>query len=92
MRAVYYRQMVDLGKTHKQAGGVVMNRLLSRVYTVLKEERPHQLRDLGGNQVTMVEARSLVREDSRFRKRCAGYAAITTASRKGTSHRRSPPS
>jgi hypothetical protein len=54
--AIYYRQMVDLGKTHKQAMGVVMSHLLSRVYTVLKEERPYQLRDLEGNPVTMTEA------------------------------------
>jgi len=65
MAAIYYRQMVELGKTHKQAMGVVMSHLLSRVYTVLEEERPYQLRDLEGNPVTMVEARSLIRE--RFR-------------------------
>jgi hypothetical protein len=45
--------------------GVVMSHLLSRVYTVLKEERPYQLRDPEGKRVTMVEARSLIRE--RFR-------------------------
>jgi hypothetical protein len=65
MAAIYYRQMVELGKTHKQAMGVVMSHLLSRVYTVLKEERPYQLRDLEGKRVTMVAARSLIRE--RFR-------------------------
>ncbi len=42
-----------------------MSHLATRVYTVLKEERPYQLRDPEGNLVTMVEARSLVRE--RFR-------------------------
>jgi hypothetical protein len=52
--------MVELGKTRKQA-----SHLLSRMYTVLKEERPYQLRNLEGNSVTMVEARELVRE--RFR-------------------------
>ena len=65
MAAIYYRQMVELGKTHKQAMGVVMSHLLSRVYTVLKEERPYQLHDLEGKRVTMVAARSLIRE--RFR-------------------------
>ncbi|HZA24292.1 MAG TPA: IS110 family transposase [Dehalococcoidia bacterium] len=65
MGAIYYRQMVELGKTHKQAMGVVMSHLLSRVYTVLKEERPYQLRDLEGNPVTMVAARSLIREQLR---------------------------
>ncbi len=40
MGAIYYRQMVELGKTHKQAMGVVMSHLASRVYTVLKEDRP----------------------------------------------------
>jgi len=44
---------------------VVVSHRLSRVYTVLKEERPYQLRDLEGNSVTMVEARSLVREQFR---------------------------
>jgi transposase len=43
MGAIYYRQMVELGKTHKQAMGVVMSHLLSRIYTVLKEQRPYQL-------------------------------------------------
>ncbi len=62
MGAIYYRQMVELGKTHKQAMGVVMSHLASRVYTVLKEDRPYQLRDLEGNPVTMVAGRSLVRE------------------------------
>jgi transposase len=62
MGAIYYRQMVELGKTHKQAMGVVMSHLASRVYTVLKEERPYQLRDLEGNPVTMAAGRSLVRE------------------------------
>ena len=40
MGAIYYRQMVELGKTHQQAMGVVMSHLASRVYTVLKEDRP----------------------------------------------------
>ena len=57
--------MVELGKPHKQAMGVVMSHLASRVYTVLKEERPYQMRDLEGNLATMVAARLLVRE--RFR-------------------------
>jgi len=65
MGAIYYRQMVVLGKTHKQAMAEVMSHLASRVYTVLKEERPYQLRDLEGNPVTMAAGRSLVRE--RFR-------------------------
>ena len=63
--AIYYRQMVELGKTHKQAMGVVMSHLLRRVYTVLKEERTYQLRDLEGNPVTMVAARELIREQLR---------------------------
>ncbi len=53
MGAIYYRQMVELGKTHKQAMGVVMSHLASRVYTVLKEERPYRLRDMEGNPVMM---------------------------------------
>jgi hypothetical protein len=63
--AIYYRQMVELGKTHKQAMGVVMSHLLSRIYTVLKEQRPYQLRNLAGNPVTRLEARSLIRETLR---------------------------
>jgi transposase len=63
--AIYYRQMVELGKTHRQAMGVVMSHLLSRIYTVLKEQRPYQLRDLTGNPLSRLAARSLIKEQLR---------------------------
>jgi hypothetical protein len=65
MGAIYYRQMVELGKTHKKAMGVVMSHRLSRVYAVLKEQRPYQLRDLAGNPVSRLAARSSIKETLR---------------------------
>ena len=65
LAAIYYRQMVDYGKTHKQAMGAVMSHLAVRVCTVLREQRPYELRDLQGQPLTRLEAGRLINE--RFR-------------------------
>ena len=65
MAAIYYRQMVDYGKTHKQAMGAVMSHLAVRVCTVLREQRPYEVRDLQGQPLTRLEAGRLINE--RFR-------------------------
>jgi len=62
LAALYHRQMVDYGKTHKQAMGAVMSHLATRVYTVLKEQRPYQVRDFQGQPLTRTQAGQIVRE------------------------------
>ena len=54
--------MVEYGKTHKQAMGAVMSHLASRVYTVLKEDRPYELTDVDGSPVSMEESRQIIKE------------------------------
>jgi transposase len=65
LAALYYRQMVGLGKTHKQAMGAVMNHLAARVYAVLTEERPYKVRDFEGRPLSSAEAGKLIRENFR---------------------------
>ena len=63
--ALYFRQMVEYGKTRKQAMGAVMSHLGARVYAVLKEQRPYQVREHDGRPMSRIEAGHLIRE--RFR-------------------------
>jgi hypothetical protein len=56
LAAVYYREMVDHGKNHKQAMGAVMSHLGARVLTVLKENRPYELKDVDGKPISREEA------------------------------------
>ena len=58
--AVYYREMVYHGKNHKQAMGAVMSHLGARVLTVLKQDRPYELRDIEGNPISKKDARKLI--------------------------------
>jgi transposase len=57
---VYYREMVYHGKNHKQAMGAVMSHLGARVFIVLKEGRPYELRDTEGNPISKDDARRLI--------------------------------
>ena len=50
--AIYHRQMVEYGKHHTQAVCACASHLANRIYAVLKENRPYQLRDLEGNPIT----------------------------------------
>ena len=65
MAAIYYRQMVVHGKTHKQAMGAVMSHLAARVCVVLKERRPYELRGVDGQPISRPEARRFIRENLR---------------------------
>jgi len=65
LAAIYFRQMVDYGKTHKQAMGAVMSHLAARVYAVLKQDRPYQVRDFNGQPLTRIEAGDLIRQQLR---------------------------
>jgi len=60
LAAVYFRQMVDYGKSHKQAMGAVMTHLATRIYVVLKEQRPYCLKDTEGHNLTMAEGKKLI--------------------------------
>jgi len=84
LAAVYYRQMVYHGKTHKQAMGAVMSHIGARVFTVLREDRAYELRDTEGKSITTMAARALilakyqVSEDIRKeRRRSKGRKGIT---------------
>jgi len=57
---VYYREMVYRGKNHKQAMGAVMSHVASRVLTVLREDRPYELRDVEGRPISREESRKLI--------------------------------
>lgn len=60
--ALYYDQMVNHGKHHNQAVCCCATHLLDRVWTVLKEDRPYELRDVDGTPVTVTEAREIIAE------------------------------
>jgi hypothetical protein len=57
--AIYYKQMMALGKHHLQAVCACATHLLDRVYIVLRENRPYELRDVDGTPVSKREARRI---------------------------------
>lgn len=65
LAAVYYRQMVAYGKHHIQAVCACASHLASRIFVVLREQRPYELRDLQGHPITPEASRHLCR--TRFR-------------------------
>jgi transposase len=60
LAAVYYRQMVYHGKNHKQAMGAVMSHIAARILTVLREDRPYELRDTENKSISILAARDLI--------------------------------
>ena len=60
LAAVYYRQMVYHGKNHRQAMGAVMSHLGARVWRVLKEDRPYELKCPDGKAISWIEGRKLI--------------------------------
>lgn len=60
--AIYHRQMMAYGKHHTQAVCACATHLLDRVYVVLKQDRPYELRDIEGTPVTRHQARQLCQE------------------------------
>jgi transposase len=59
LAALYHRQMVDFGKHHTQAVGACASHLASRIYAMLKERRPYELRDLNGNPISAQSSREM---------------------------------
>jgi len=60
LASVYYRQMVYHGKNHKQAMGAVMSHMAARIFTVLREGRPYELKDTEGKSISKLAARDLI--------------------------------
>jgi len=60
--AIYHDQMVKKGKHHNQAVCACATHLLDRVYVILKEDRPYELRDVDGVSVTPKQARAIIAE------------------------------
>ncbi len=67
--AIYYDQMVEHGKHHQQAICACATHLLDRIWTVLKEDRPYELRDVDGIPVTVEQARAIIAERYTVSKR-----------------------
>lgn len=60
LAAIYYDQMVNKGKHHRQAICTCATHLLDRVRVVLAEDRPYQLQDVDGTPVTPHQARQII--------------------------------
>ncbi len=56
------RVLVDFGKHHIQAVGACASHLASRIYAMLKEKRPYELRDLNGLPISSQASRDLCLE------------------------------
>lgn len=59
---IYHNQMVYKGKHYTQAVCTCATHLLDRVYVILKEDRPYELRDVDGTPVTRKQARAIIAE------------------------------
>lgn len=59
---IYHDQMMYRGKHHSQAICACATHLLDRVYVILKEDRPYELRDVDGTPVTREQARAIIAE------------------------------
>ena len=60
--AIYYDQMVNKGKHHVQAVCTCATHVLDRVLTILREDRPYQLRDVDGTALTKEEAQIIIQQ------------------------------
>jgi hypothetical protein len=58
--AIYYDQMVHKGNHHNQAVCACATHLLDRVYVVLKQDRPYELRDVDHRSLTPEQARATI--------------------------------
>ncbi|MBI2288030.1 MAG: IS110 family transposase, partial [Chloroflexi bacterium] len=60
LACLYYREIVHNGKNHKQAMGAVMSHIGARILSVLRENKPYELRDVQGKPITWKDARKLI--------------------------------
>jgi transposase len=56
---LYRRLMVERGQTHTQALCAVASHLVGRIWAVVRDNRPYELRDLDGNPIGRAEARAM---------------------------------
>lgn len=59
---VYFRLMTRKGHHHKQALCAVANRLVNRIFSVLRSGKPYVLRDSNGRELSVAEAKAIVAE------------------------------
>lgn len=57
---VYWRMMTGKGHHHKQALCAVANRLVNRIYSVMRSGRPYVLRDHEGCEISVAQAKALI--------------------------------
>jgi len=57
--AIYHRQMMQHGKHHLQAACACATHLLTRIYAVLRDDRPYELQDADGTPVDKHTARRI---------------------------------
>lgn len=57
---VYWRLMTTKGHHHKQALCAVANRLVNRIFRVLRTGAPYGLRDLDGRPIEIAEAKAII--------------------------------
>jgi transposase len=57
--AIYHIQMVSYGKHHTQAICACASHLASRIYALLTQQRPYQLRDLDNQPISPKQSRKL---------------------------------
>jgi len=62
LAAIYHKQMVVHGKHHLQAVCACATHLLDRIYAILREDRPYQLRDVDGTPLDKPQARRICQE------------------------------
>ncbi len=60
--AIYYDQMTNKGKHHKQAVCACATHLLDRVLVVLREDKAYEVRDVDGTPVTVEQAQTIIAE------------------------------
>jgi transposase len=60
--AIYHKQMVTYGKHHLQAICACATHLLDRIYVLLRENRPYELRDVDATPVDKHRARQICQE------------------------------
>ncbi len=58
--AIYYDQLVNKGKHHKQAVCACATHLLDRVLVVLREDQAYELRDVDGTKVSVEQAQAII--------------------------------
>jgi transposase len=59
---LYWRLMTSKGHHHKQALCAVANRLINRIFRVLRTGKPYGLRDLDGRPIKVAEAKAIIAE------------------------------